>query len=452
MEQALKTVSTSVRNRGFVLLRETLHLLSAFSTTLPGQWATGFRWSFVNIANVTDLTMIRTLSVGERTNRHLSEQTGRRQAALTVFATEYATPVYFSFHESDLAHTLVVGPAGSGKTSFINFLISQFEKHSPCNRVVFDKDRSCWIATLLQGGSHIDMDPRSGDTVRLNPFTLLADQGNTVWLVEWIKVLVTARGYELKAEDDGMLLDAVKMLREQPPQNWHLTNYVSFLTSNDLRKQFTPWIKDGVFGKYFDNEGDDFQLNPFVCIEMGGLLETDVAAPFMEYAFFRVNQMLDGRPTLIYIEECWFMLANPTFAARINDWLKTLRKKNAFVIMATQSLQEIAYSEIFASIIDNMQNKIFLPNPNAFAHRELYLEKFNINAEQLSRITNATPKMQYYVTTPRMSRMVNARFPRDIMACTSADERSKAIFRKHYKDGSGEIDWQFDYVKERINA
>ncbi|MFD2274197.1 hypothetical protein ACFS07_32860 [Undibacterium arcticum] len=68
-------------------------------------------------------------------------------------------------------------------------------------------------------------------------------------------------------------------------------------------------------------------MNPFVSIEMGGLMDTDVAAPFMEYAFFRVNQMLDGRPTLIYIEECWFMLANATFAARINDWLKTLRKK-----------------------------------------------------------------------------------------------------------------------------
>lgn len=452
LEENLKVVSTSLRQRGFVLMRETLHLLSAFTTTLPGQWATGFRWAFVNIANVTDLAMIRTLGVGSMVNRHLTEQTGRPQAALTVLPTEFSTPCYFSFHESDLAHTLVVGPAGSGKTSLMNFFISQFEKHSPCNRIIFDKDKSCWISTLLQGGSHIDMDIRSAAPVRLNPFSLLEDEGNTVWLVDFLKVLATARGYQLKADDDAMLLEAVKQLRIQPKDQWRLSKYVYLIPDNELRTQFTLWVEGGLYGNYFDNLEDEFHLNPFVCIEMGGLLDTDVAAPFMEYAFFRVNQMLDGRPTLIYIEECWFMLANPTFAARINDWLKTLRKRNAFVIMATQSLQEISESEIFASIIDNMQNRIYLPNPNAFAHRTLYLEKFNINEVQLDRIANAVPKMQYYIVTPRMSRMINARFPRDILACTSADERSKAIFRKHYKDGEGDMDWQFNYVKERINA
>ena len=452
MEETLKVVSTGLRRRGFVLLREKLHLLSAFTTTMPGQWATGFRWAFLNIANVTDLAMIRTVSVGEKTNKHLTEQTGRPQTALTVLPTEYSTPYYFSFHETDLAHTLVVGPAGAGKTSIVNFLISQFEKHGPCNRIIFDKDYSCWIATLLQDGSHVDMDLRSGAEVRLNPFSLLSDDANIVWLVEFVKVLVTSRGYVLEADDDEILLTAAVQLQKQPQQFWRLSRYLDHIAKEELKKQFAPWVEGGLYGKYFDNTEDDFHLNPFVCIEMGGLLDTDVAAPFMEYAFFRVNQMLDGRPTLIYIEECWFMLANKTFAARINDWLKTLRKKNAFVIMATQSLQEIATSEIFASIIDNMQNRIYLANPNAKAHEELYRQKFGLNNAQIERIATAIPKQQYYIVTPKLSRMVNARFPREIMACTAADERSKAIFRKHYKNGQGSTNWQFDYVKERASV
>jgi type IV secretion/conjugal transfer VirB4 family ATPase len=449
LEENLKVIASGLRQKGFILMRESLHLLAAFSSTLPGQWATSFRWSFMNIGNATDLAMIRTLDVGEKLNKHLTEQTGRTQHALTVLPTEFATPYYFSFHESDLAHTLVVGPAGSGKTSIVNFLISQFEKHSPCNRIIFDKDYSCWISTLIQNGSHIDMDLRSGSAVKLNPFTLLKDPKNIIWLVEFVKVLATTRGYVLAPDDDLDLLEAMSALRMQPDVFWTLSNYVTNLKSIHLKSQFSLWYGEGLYAKYFDNLEDEFQLNPFVAIEMGGLLGTDVAAPFMEYAFFRVNQMLDGRPTLIYIEECWFMLENKTFSARINDWLKTLRKKNAFVIMATQSLHEIATSEIFSSIIDNMQNRIYLANPSAYAHRDMYEQKFGLNMTQVDRIANAIPKQQYYIVTPKMARMVNARFPKEIMACTGADERSKTIFRKHYADGMGVEGWQFNYVNER---
>lgn len=451
LEENLKIIASGLRQKGFILMRESLHLLAAFSSTMPGQWATSFRWSFMNIGNATDMAMIRTLDVGEKINKHLTEQTGRVQKALTVLPTEFSTPYYFSFHESDLAHTLVIGPAGSGKTSFVNFLISQFEKYTPCNRIIFDKDYSCWISTLIQDGSHIDMDLRSGASVKLNPFTLLNNTNNIIWLVDFVKVLATARGYVLGPDDDEDLLQAMTNLQKQPSIYWTLSNYVTNLSSIELKRQFSPWWGDGLYAKYFDNQQDEFHLNPFVAIEMGGLLDTDVAAPFMEYAFFRVNQMLDGKPTLIYIEECWFMLANKTFASRINDWLKTLRKKNAFVIMATQSLHEIATSDIFSSIIDNMQNRIYLANPSAYAHAEMYQQKFGLNSTQVDRIATAIPKQQYYIVTPKLARMVNARFPPQIMACTGADERSKAIFRKHYNNGNGGSNWQFNYVNERIS-
>jgi type IV secretion/conjugal transfer VirB4 family ATPase len=453
LEENLKNISTGLRQRGFTLIRETLHLLSAFTATMPGQSKASFRWAFINIANMTDLAMIRTLSIGEKMNKHLTEQTRRPQHALTMFPTDYSTPFYFNFHTEDLPHTLVVGPSRSGKSTGMNFLISQFGKHDPCNRIIFDKDRSCWIPTLLQGGVHIDMDVREGSKVKMNPFVLLENEYNFTWLVDFLKMLVTARRYQLTAEDDLTMLNALRQLKLQPKNEWCLTNYVSCLPIKSLRQQFTPWMaKDGLYGKYFDNTEDDFKLSSFVCCEVGGLLGTEVAAPFMEYAFFRVNQMLDGRPTLIYIEECWFMLENPTFANKIKDWLKTLGKKNAFVVMATQSLDEIAHSEIFASIVDNMQTRIFLPNPNAYAHREMYLEKFQINESQLERIATATPKMQYYIVTPRQCRMVNVRLPKEIVACTSSDELSKRIFRKHWDEGNGTGEWQFDYVKERISV
>jgi hypothetical protein len=55
---------------------------------------------------------------------------------------------------------------------------------------------------------------------------------------------------------------------------------------------------------------------------------------------------LAGWPTLIIIDEGWLALDDPGFAGQLREWLKTLRKKNASVVFATQSLADIESSAI----------------------------------------------------------------------------------------------------------
>ena len=64
-----------------------------------------------------------------------------------------------------------------------------------------------------------------------------------------------------------------------------------------------------------------------------------VVVPVATYLFHRIDQRLDGRPTLIILDEAWIMLTNSVFGAKIEEWLRTLRKKNAAVVLATQSLK-----------------------------------------------------------------------------------------------------------------
>ena len=45
----------------------------------------------------------------------------------------------------------------------------------------------------------------------------------------------------------------------------------------------------------------------------------------------------------------WLVLDSPAFAAQLREWLKTLRKKNASVVFATQSLADIETSAIAPS-------------------------------------------------------------------------------------------------------
>lgn len=450
-EEAESTVKMStqlLRRNGFVAVRENMHLLSAFSGTMPGQAGALVRWHFVSTANLSDLAPVRTLGIGQKTNPYYSEQLSYKAPPLTVLSTEFSIPYYFNFHQADLAHALVVGPSRTGKSAFVNFLISQFQKYRPCHTFIFDKDYSCRIPTILQGGTHVDMAGNHSRRVSLNPMLLVEDKESWPWLAKWLENLLTARGYEITAEDDKKIWEAIESLAQHPRDQWQLRT-LGGLLSIHLYKQLEQWVGDGQRAHYFDNIEDTFDLGHFTCIEMGSLFQDEVVArAFLEYAFYRITKRLDGNPALIYVEEAWFMLAEPQFAKKINDWLRTLAKKNAFLIMATQSLDEVARSEIFATIIDNIPNRIYLPNLNAYAHLDMYKHKFGLNIAQIDRIRNGTPKLHYYIVTPRLSRMAEVRLPKEILAVVRSDSRAQKVFDKH--EASNADDWKINYVEEMV--
>jgi len=280
----------------------------------------------------------------------------------------------------------------------------------------------------------------------------VGDKSCRPWLIRWLEMLLSSKGYELKAADLDNLSSALNHVADQPAEMWQLRSLEPFL-SRDLQEELAPWINQGAYSKYFDNDKDTFQLGNKTCIEMGGLFQNPtVAALFVDYAFFCIQQRLDGRPTLIYIEEAWFMLDNEQFAKGIDNWLRTLAKKNAFLIMATQSLQEIANSKIFASIIDNIPNRIFLPNANAMTHAQMYRDMFQLNDEQINRIRNSIPKRNYYIVTPKLSRMVDVSLPKEIMAIVRSDGRAQKVFLKNYETRAANDNWKDDYMKEMLNA
>lgn len=452
-EATLKSVSQSLRQYMFVTVRETMHLLSAFAGTMPGQAGALVRWFFVSGGNVADLMPVRTLLIGETENRHFSERMGYAVPALTVLPTEFNTPYFFNYHQADLAHTLVIGPSRTGKSLFDNFLISQFQKYFGRQTYIFDKDYSCRIPTILQGGDHIDLagDHENGG-VKLNPLSLLADRDAWEWLQRWVTLLITSQGYAVTAEDGAHIWSAIERLAEQPPSDWNLRMLSNLLDSHNLSEQLQQWCGSGPKARYFDNNEDTFTLSSFMCIEMNKLFQDwQVARAFIDYAFYRIFRSLDGRPTLIYVEEAWFMLADESpngFASRLDDWLRTLAKKNAFIKLATQGLTEATNSKIFGTIIDNIPNRIFLPNKNTNAHITLYREKFSLNDEQIDRIRRAEPKRHYYIVTPNMSRMVDVHFPKEIRAVMRSDDKAQAVFSKH--EQSGEPEWMTKYLDEMV--
>lgn len=186
-----------------------------------------------------------------------------------------------------------------------------------------------------------------------------------------------------------------------------MTGLSVLLQSNALKAALQPYTLEGPFGRLLDADQDRLALHGVQCFETEELMhEAGVVLPVLTYLFHRLEERFDGRPTLLILDEAWVFLDNPAFAARIREWLKTLRKKNVAVIFATQSLADVTDSTIAPAIIESCPQRVFLPNDRAIEPqaKQAY-ERFGLNERQIQLIASSTPKRHYYLQSRQGNRL-----------------------------------------------
>ena len=160
-------------------------------------------------------------------------------------------------------------------------------------------------------------------------------------------------------------------------------------------------------------------------LETEGLIGTAAAAAVLAYLFHRIEARLDGSPTLVIVDEGWLALDNPTFGAQLREWLKTLRKKNASVVFATQSLADIDGSAIAPAIVESCLTRVFLANERALEPQiaRIY-EKFGLNERQIEIVARATPKRDYYAQSRAGNRVFELGLGPVALAFTAASGKA----------------------------
>ena len=142
------------------------------------------------------------------------------------------------------------------------------------------------------------------------------------------------------------------------------------LLGPELGAVLRPYTIDpeaGRFGQIFDADHDELRDASWLQFEMGQLMSLgeEAIVPALDYLFHRVEQGFDGSPTLLILDEAWLFLRHPIFVRRLQDWLKTLRKKNVYVVFATQEVADAADSPILPTILSACPTKIYLPDEEA---------------------------------------------------------------------------------------
>ena len=205
------------------------------------------------------------------------------------------------------------------------------------------------------------------------------------------------------------LWNALIRLGQSPPKDRTLTGLRTLVQDKEIKDALSPYTVDGPYGRLLDAESDTLGYGRWQVFEMHELTKSypNAVMPVLTYLFHRLDQRFGTAPTLLVLDEGWLFLDDPVFAPKIREWLKTLRKKKVYVVFASQSLADLAGSPILETVKESCYTKIYLPNATAMDDERSmsFYRSFGLNERQIAIIATATPKREYYFTSPSGNRL-----------------------------------------------
>lgn len=403
-EEKLRLVEKVIQGRDFTCMTETVNAVEAWLGSLPGQVYANVRQPPVSTLNLAHMIPLSAVWAGEVRDNHF------KAPPLFFAKTEGSTPFRFSLHVGDVGHTLVVGPTGAGKSVLLALMALQFRRYPQSQIFAFDFGGSIRAAATAMAGDWHDLGGAVGggssDSVALQPLARIDDVAERGWAADWIGSILTRERVEATPETKEYVWSALSSLASAPVAERTLTGLSVLLQSNALKRALQPYCLGGPYERLLDAEGERLGEASVQVFETDGLIGTSVAPAVLAYLFHRIEDRFDGRPTLLIIDEGWLALDDADFAGKLREWLKTLRKKNASVVFATQSLADIDGSAIAPAIIESCPTRILLPNDRAIEPQIMAVyRRFGLNDRQIEILARATPKRDYYCQSRRGNRL-----------------------------------------------
>ncbi|MBB5696058.1 VirB4 family type IV secretion/conjugal transfer ATPase [Muricoccus pecuniae] len=306
-------------------------------------------------------------------------------APLLRLVTEGHTAHDFDPHVRRVGHTLMLGPTGYGKSTFLGLVAVALEqvlapKGGVC--VILDKDASNELTIRACGGYYARV--RRGVGSGMAPLRALQDTDEArSWLEGFVLglILLDGRG-EPPPHMTDRLRTAIAFLMRRPPEMRSLGGLRQFLDhgAESTGGRLERWCRGGALGWAFDGEEDLIRLDAgIVGIDNTELLSDDMATiriPAAAYQFFRIRERVGrGVRGAVLVDEAASYLPNDGsgFAEGFDAFSRELRKGNGLLWLAAHKPEDMARTEAGRTLLTNTPTKILFPNPeaNEAAYRDL---------------------------------------------------------------------------------
>lgn len=384
------------------LFEETYNLLNAWLAIVPGNGAYNLRRLALLETNVADLSFLFTLDQGEAVSPHLGRE------ALAVFETPHRTPYAFNLHVQDVAHTLVLGATGSGKSFLLNFLITHAQKYAP-QTVVMDVGHSYRKLATLLGGRYLELGLRQHG-VTINPFALDPTPEHLHFLHAFTRVLLEGEdAYRISEVEDREIYEAVENLYVLDLSQRRLFTLANLLP-RALGARLHKWVGDGRYASLFDNADDTLTVERLQVFDFEAMRAyPTLLEPLLFYVLHRVVARIHDPAEaatlkLCVMDEAWRFIQHPTLRGYVLEALKTWRKRNAAMILATQTVEDFASVDLLRTVVESCPTKLLLANPAL--DRQHYADLFQLNEMELDLLTGLVPRQQILLKRPDLAKVL----------------------------------------------
>lgn len=478
-------ISNALNNIGITPVLAELSLSAAYVAQLPGNYPLRPRLGELSSQNFVEMAGFHNFYPGKRDKAPWGD-------AMVLLRTPSGGGYYLNLHntladkdefnEKNPASTAIIGTNGSGKTMLMTFLENMLQKYSlpqsfstdaktkQLTTVYMDKDRGAEMNIRALGGRYFKV--KSGEPTGWNPFSLTPSKRNIDFIIRLMKILCTRNGATLTARDETRLSSAVNAVMSDEPQYrcFGITRLREQLAEpatreaqeNGLDIRLSQWAKDGEFGWVFDNESDTFNITDCHNFGIDGtefLDNSDVCAPISFYLLYRITGLLDGRRLVIFMDEFWKWLRDPVFKDFAYNKLKTIRKLNGMLIVATQSPAEIIKDDIAPAVIEQCGTQILAANP--MADRKDYVEGMKIAPEVFDILKSLDPQARQYIVVKNQFKRGDikrfaARVTLDLggvgnyTKVMSGGADNLEIFDSIYEEGMQPQEWLNDYLSKAL--
>jgi type IV secretion/conjugal transfer VirB4 family ATPase len=401
-----REIVKTLHDAGFAARIETVNALEAYLGTLPGHGYPNVRRPLLSTANIVDLLPATSVWPGLAENPSPFFPAG--SLPLLWAKTEGTTPFRLNLHDSDVGHTLIVGRTGAGKSTLVGLITAQFQRYPAAQVFVFDVGYSAWTLAQAAGARHYDLAAGAVDALTFQPLARVDDPIERTWAAEWLELLCTLQGVAMTPPLRARIDAALRLVAQNSPEYRTLTELTVHLQHRDLVAALRPYTVTGTYGRLLDATEDALLDGRYQVFELKHLMEMDdkILVPTALYLFHRMEQRLDGSPTLMVFEELWAALMRSVFADKIKQWLLTLRKQNVAVVLVAHSVGQLADVPNRHVLLESCPTRIFLPNPDAAARETAGLYgDLGLNAREVETLARAVPKRHYYFASPRGRRL-----------------------------------------------
>ena len=452
LEEASREVIKVFERAGCNARIEKLNNLEAFLGSLPGHGHENVRKPLITSLNFADLVPLSNDWIGDKTCPCPFYPTD--SPALLQAATAGSTPFSLNLHAGDVGHTLILGPTGSGKSTLLATIAAQFQRYQDGQIFFFDNGRSIFpLCQALDDAVFYDLG-QAASSINLCPLAQIDDLEVQSWAAEWLEMLIEMVSPGLVTPARRILLnEALKNLAASTTcaEERTLTEYITSVQDEEMKAALGFYSLSQSGGYLLDGDHDDINYAAFNVFEISALLEREKIAPaVLTYLFFQIQRRLKGAPSLLVVDEAWTAMRDKLFSEKIRAWLKTFRKLNCAVVLATQSIADVVNSTIRDAVFESCPTKILLANPDAKGSKigEFYRDFLQLNERQVNIISRMVRKREYYIISPKGRRLFSLGLGPVALSFVGASGAEDLVRVRKLKEKYGR-QWPVQWLKER---